>query len=95
MIIIAEAGVNHNGKIKLAKKLVDVAKNAGADYVKFQSFSHEKLVIKKASKAKYQKNNSKPKKDYYGLLELKNKEATQAEVKKAYRNMAMVSKLSL
>jgi len=68
MIIIAEAGVNHNGKIKLAKKLVDVAKNAGADYVKFQSFSHEKLVVKKASKAKYQKNNSKLKETQSEML---------------------------
>ena len=58
-IIIAEAGVNHNGNIKLAKKLVDIAKNAGADYVKFQSFLHENLVVKKAAKAKYQKKNSK------------------------------------
>ena len=37
-IIIAEAGVNHNGSIKIAKKLIDVAKIAGADYVKFQTF---------------------------------------------------------
>ena len=68
MIIIAEAGVNHNGKIKLAKKLVDVAKNAGADYVKFQSFSHEKLVVKKGSKAKYQKNNFKRKETQSEML---------------------------
>jgi len=68
MIIIAEAGVNHNGKIKLAKKLVDVAKNAGADYVKFQSFSHEKLVVKKGSKAKYQKDNSKLKETQSEML---------------------------
>ena len=59
LIIIAEAGVNHNGNITLAKKLVDVAKNAGADYVKFQSFLHDNLVVKKAAKAKYQKKNSK------------------------------------
>ena len=38
-IIIAEAGVNHNGKVKLAKNLVNIAKNAGADYVKFQYFN--------------------------------------------------------
>ena len=57
-IIIAEAGVNHNGSVKIAKKLVDIAKKANADYVKFQSFCHQKLVTKKASKAKYQKVNS-------------------------------------
>ena len=45
-IIIAEAGVNHNGDITLAKKLIDVAKNAGADFVKFQSFKTENLVKK-------------------------------------------------
>ena len=42
--IIAEAGVNHNGNINLAKKLVDVAAESGADYVKFQTFKAEKLA---------------------------------------------------
>ena len=45
-IIIAEIGVNHNGNINLAKKLVNVAKKSGADYVKFQSFKTENLVCK-------------------------------------------------
>lgn len=53
-IIIAEAGVNHNGDIKLAKKLIDVASEAGVDYVKFQSFKADKLVSPEAKKAKYQ-----------------------------------------
>lgn len=53
--IIAEAGVNHNGDIKLAKKLVDVAKRAGADAIKFQTFKAENLVSKVAQKADYQK----------------------------------------
>jgi N-acetylneuraminate synthase/N,N'-diacetyllegionaminate synthase len=53
--IIAEAGVNHNGDINIAKKLVDVAADAGADYVKFQTFKAEKLVSKLATKADYQK----------------------------------------
>lgn len=56
--IIAEAGVNHNGDIKLAKKMVDVAKQAGVDYIKFQTFFPEKLVSKYAQKAKYQKENT-------------------------------------
>ena len=56
-IIIAEAGVNHNGCIEIAKKLVDVAVNAGADYVKFQTFKAENLVSKLAKKADYQKRN--------------------------------------
>ena len=45
-IIIAEAGVNHNGDIRIAKQLVDAAAMAGADYVKFQTFKTEELVSK-------------------------------------------------
>ncbi len=55
IFIIAEAGVNHNGDIKLAEKLVDAAKSAGADAVKFQTFKAEFLVSKAAQKADYQK----------------------------------------
>lgn len=58
-IIIAEAGVNHNGSIENAKKLVDVAVKAGADYVKFQTFKAKNLVSKLAIKADYQKINLK------------------------------------
>jgi N-acetylneuraminate synthase/N,N'-diacetyllegionaminate synthase len=57
VIIIAEAGVNHNGDIQLAKKLIDIAAAAGVDYVKFQTFKAEKLVSKFAEKASYQKVN--------------------------------------
>jgi N,N'-diacetyllegionaminate synthase len=57
VFIIAEAGVNHNGSIELAKKLIDVAVEAGVDAVKFQTFKAEKLVSKKAEKAEYQKIN--------------------------------------
>lgn len=56
--IIAEAGVNHNGDLSLAKKMVDAAKSAGADYIKFQTFQPEKLVSKFAGKAEYQKKNT-------------------------------------
>ena len=58
-IIIAEAGVNHNGDINNAFKLVDVASDAGVDYVKFQTFKAEKLVSKEAIKAEYQIENTK------------------------------------
>jgi len=59
VIIIAEAGVNHNGDINLAKKLIDVAVEAGVDYVKFQTFKSESLVSKSAKKANYQIENTK------------------------------------
>jgi len=57
VFIIAEAGVNHNGSVELAKKLIDVASLAGADAVKFQTFKSENLVAASAQKAQYQKEN--------------------------------------
>jgi N-acetylneuraminate synthase len=57
VLIIAEAGVNHNGDIEMAKKLIDAAAEAGADYVKFQTFKTEKLVSLSAKKAEYQQKN--------------------------------------
>lgn len=57
VFIIAEAGVNHNGSIELAKKLIDVAVEAKVDAVKFQTFKASNLVSKNAQKADYQKNN--------------------------------------
>lgn len=54
-LIIAEAGVNHNGSIKNAFKLIDAAKNAGADVVKFQTAVPSKVMIPTATKARYQK----------------------------------------
>lgn len=56
-VIIAEAGVNHNGDIKIAKELIEKASETGADYIKFQTFKAEKLVSKKAKKAEYQQRN--------------------------------------
>ena len=58
VLIIAEAGVNHNGSLSLAKDLVDVAKECGADIVKFQSFKSSNLVLKDTKKTKYQNLNS-------------------------------------
>lgn len=57
VLIIAEAGVNHNGDIQLAKRLIDVASEAGVDIVKFQTFKADKLVSIDAKKAEYQTKN--------------------------------------
>lgn len=56
-MIIAEAGVNHNGDFEIAKKMIDVAKECGADVIKFQTAQVDSLVSKNASMAKYQKEN--------------------------------------
>ncbi|MBP5307061.1 MAG: N-acetylneuraminate synthase [Paludibacteraceae bacterium] len=56
-LIIAEAGVNHNGSLEVAKQLVDKAADAGADIIKFQTFRSEKLVSRNAKQADYQKRN--------------------------------------
>lgn len=57
VVIIAEAGVNHNGEIARAEQLIDVAAAAGADYVKFQTFKADKLVTRSAAMATYQQKN--------------------------------------
>ena len=67
-IIIAEIGVNHNGNIKLAKKLVDVAKKSGVNYVKFQTFKAENLVCRNAKTVKYKTDNVKKKQTQFNLL---------------------------
>ena len=68
IVIIAEAGVNHNGDIALAKKLIDKAADAGADYVKFQTFRANELVTRTADKAAYQKFNSEIVETQYEML---------------------------
>jgi len=68
VFIIAEAGVNHNGSIDLAKKLIDVASNAGADAVKFQTFKAENLATKNAQKATYQKETTNIEQSQFDML---------------------------
>jgi len=66
--IIAEAGVNHNGNVELAKKLIDTAKDAGADAVKFQTFKAENVVIKNAEKTEYQKETTGAEESQYDMI---------------------------
>ena len=67
-LIIAEAGVNHNGDMNLAKKLIDVAASAGADLVKFQTFLAQDLVIQSAPKADYQIETANKSESQYEML---------------------------
>ena len=68
VIIIAEIGVNHNGSILKAKKLIEEAKKSGADYVKFQYFNPHKLVSKNCNLTKYQLKNLPDEKNQLSLL---------------------------
>ncbi|MCU0416112.1 MAG: N-acetylneuraminate synthase [Cytophagaceae bacterium] len=68
VLIIAEAGVNHNGSIALAEKLIDAAFNAGVDIVKFQTFKASQLVTQNASKASYQLTTTSAEESQYEML---------------------------
>lgn len=77
VLIIAEAGVNHNGSIKLAKELINTAANIGVDFIKFQTFKAEKLVCKNTRKANYQIENMNSNETQFEMLkklELKHKD---------------------
>lgn len=78
VLIIAEAGVNHNGSLELAKQLIDKAVEAGVDIIKFQTFKSEKLVSKAAKQAEYQQRNI-GKEDEGQLAMLKKLELSQAD----------------
>lgn len=75
--IIAEAGVNHNGDMAIAKKMIDAAVNAGVDAVKFQTFKTEKLILKDTEKAPYQKLTTDSLETQYEML--KRLEVTKAQ----------------
>jgi N,N'-diacetyllegionaminate synthase len=68
IFIIAEAGVNHNGSLELAKKLIEAAVEAGADSVKFQTFKADNLVSKNAQKAEYQKQTTAADESQYEMI---------------------------
>lgn len=68
VFIIAEAGVNHNGDINLAKKLIDIAVDSGVDAVKFQTWKTELLVTKEATQAQYQSENTGKEESQYEML---------------------------
>jgi len=92
--IIAEAGVNHNGSFRLAKKLIDAAKNAGVDAVKFQTFRAENLVTKTTEMANCQKKNTGKKESQLKMLkklELSDKDFTEL---KKYCNKKQIIFLS-
>ena len=78
--IIAEAGVNHNGRLDLAKRLIDAAAAAGADAVKFQTFRADRLVKRNTPKAEYQKETTGKSESQYEML--KKLELTPDDFKK-------------
>ena len=68
VFIIAEAGVNHNGSVDLAKQLIDVASDSGANAVKFQTFKAENLVVKNTQKAEYQKQTTNASESQFSMI---------------------------
>src|ERR1043165_3365731 len=75
--IIAEAGVNHNGDLEMAKQLIDVAVEAGADAVKFQTFRAEAIVARKAPKAQYQLQTTSTAESQFDMLKRLDRKSTR------------------
>lgn len=67
-LIIAEAGVNHNGDLEMARRLVEVAAQSGADFVKFQTFKADRLVTRQAAKADYQRQLTAENESQYDMI---------------------------
>ena len=68
VVIIAEIGINHNGNIKIAKKMIDLAKKAGANFVKFQSYKTEDLLSNNENLMNYQSKNMKSNITQFNML---------------------------
>lgn len=68
IFLIAEAGVNHNGDLSIAKRLIDIASEVKADAIKFQTFKAEELLLKNTSKVEYQKTNTDIKENFYEMI---------------------------
>ena len=84
VIIIAEAGVNHNGKVENAVKLIDAAADAGADYVKFQTFKTELNLTKNAKKAGYQEKATGKEESQYEMVKKLELSYDEFSILKAY-----------
>jgi N-acetylneuraminate synthase len=92
--IIAEAGVNHNGQIELAKKLIDAAKASGADAVKFQTFRADELVTQTAKKADYQLKNTASTESQYDMIKKLELQIEEYFLLKAYADKIGIEFLS-
>ena len=92
--IIAEAGVNHNGSIVLAKKLIDIASEAGVDAVKFQTFKTENLVSVNAQKAEYQKETTDSKESQFQMIKKLELDADTHTELMSYCNQKKITFLS-
>lgn len=93
-LIIAEAGVNHNGSLEQAKKLIDNAASAGVDFVKFQTFKADNIATKTAKRAEYQNANTKDTDSQYEMLKKLELSDEDHEVLIAYAKKQSVSFLS-
>ena len=83
VFVIAEIGVNHCGKLSLAKKMIDAAKKSGADAVKFQTYVTQNLATHSTKKVKYQLKNSSKKETHYQML--KSLELSKENHKKLFK----------
>ena len=91
---IAEIGVNHNGNIKLAKKMIDAAKNSGANAVKFQTFKAETLVTPNTKKVEYQKNTTPSKVSHFDMIKSLELNEEKHKVLKKYCKIKKIDFLS-